>query len=84
MQRNLLKGLCLLCPSNRAGHYIMLMWFLLFSSPILSGRRLDVYHTSTHDVALHHESKKVPPVSMAIILSVLDRFAKFFHCCKEH
>jgi len=26
--------------------------FLPFSSPNLSGRRLDVYHTSTHDVAL--------------------------------
>jgi len=26
--------------------------FFLFSSPNLSGRRLDVYHTSTHDVAL--------------------------------
>jgi len=26
--------------------------FLLLSSPILSGGRLDVYHTSTHDVAL--------------------------------
>jgi len=25
---------------------------LLFSSPNLSGRRLDVYHTSTHGVAL--------------------------------
>jgi len=25
--------------------------FFLFSSPILSGRRLDVYHTFTHDVA---------------------------------
>jgi len=25
-------------------------FFLLFSSPILSGRRLDVYHTFTHDV----------------------------------
>jgi len=24
----------------------------LFSAPILSGRRLHVYHTSTHDVAL--------------------------------
>ena len=29
-----------------------LSFFLLFSSPILSGRRLDVYRTSTHDVAL--------------------------------
>ena len=31
------------------------LWFLsmfLFSSPNLSGRRLDVYHTSTHGVAL--------------------------------
>jgi len=27
-------------------------WFYLFSSPILSRRRLDVYDTSTHDVAL--------------------------------
>jgi len=26
--------------------------FFFFPSPILSGRRLDVYHTSTHDVAL--------------------------------
>jgi len=39
--------------SNRAGHYIFLLWFLLlsifffFSSPILSRRRLDIYHTST-------------------------------------
>jgi len=34
---------------NRAGHYIFALWFLLllsfFSSPNLSGRRLDVYHT---------------------------------------
>jgi len=41
----------------RAGHYIFALWFLLssfylFSSPILSRRRLDVYHTSTHGVAL--------------------------------
>jgi len=43
---------------NREGHCIFVLWFLLlsffvlFSSPILSGRRLDVYHTSTHDMAL--------------------------------
>ena len=43
---------------NRADHYIFIMWLLLssffffFSSPNLSGRRLDVYHTSTHGVAL--------------------------------
>jgi len=30
------------------GHYIFVLWFLLsfYSSPILSGRRLDVYHTA--------------------------------------
>jgi len=42
---------------NRAGHYIFILWFLLlsfffFSSPILRRRILDVYHTSTHGVAL--------------------------------
>jgi len=44
---------------NRAGHYIFALWFLLllsffffFSSPNLSRRRLDVWHTSTHGVAL--------------------------------
>jgi len=41
---------------NRAGHYIFALWFLLvlsmfFSSPNLSGRRVDD-HTSTHGVAL--------------------------------
>ena len=45
---------------NRADHYIFALWFLLLSSffflfissPNLSGRRLDVCHTSTHGVAL--------------------------------
>jgi len=42
---------------NMAGHYIIALWFLsnflsFFSLPNLSGRRLDVYHTSTHGVAL--------------------------------
>jgi len=42
---------------KRADHYVVVLWFLLsffflFSSPNLSGRRLDVYHTSTHGVAL--------------------------------
>jgi len=43
---------------NRAGHYIFALWFLLlsiyllFSSPNLSCRRLDVCHASTHGVAL--------------------------------
>jgi len=32
---------------------------------------------------LHRESKKGATLTMAITLSVLDRFAKFFRCCKE-
>ena len=38
---------------NKTDHYIIACdLYLLFSSPNLSGRRLDVYHTSTHGVAL--------------------------------
>ena len=46
---------------NRETIYIFMLWFvllllllllLLFSSPNLSSRRLDVYHTSAHGVAL--------------------------------
>ena len=42
---------------NRETIYIFKLWFVLssfffFSSPILSGRRLDVYHTLAHGVAL--------------------------------
>ena len=57
VQFNLLIIMAALC--NRAGHYTFAVWFLssvylsfyLFSSPNLSGHRLDVYHTSTHGVA---------------------------------
>jgi len=42
---------------GRPMHYIFALWFLcifffFYSSPNLSGRRLDVYHTATHGVAL--------------------------------
>jgi len=42
---------------NRADHYIFALLFLssiypFYSSPNLSGRRLDIYHTLTHGVAL--------------------------------
>ena len=43
---------------SRCGHYIFVLWFLFlsssnfFSSPNLSGHWVDVYHTSTHGVAL--------------------------------
>ena len=37
---------------NTADHYIFALWFLsfFFSSPNLSGGKLDVHHTSTHGV----------------------------------
>ena len=43
---------------SRCGHYIFALWFLLssssfLSSPNLCGRRLDVYHSSTHDGQLY-------------------------------
>jgi len=44
---------------SRCGHYIFLtcgfylsFFLFFFSSPNVSGRRLNVYHTSTHGVAL--------------------------------
>jgi len=40
---------------SRCGHYIFVLFlsiYLLFSSPNLTHRRLDVYHTSTHGAAL--------------------------------
>jgi len=43
---------------NRADHYIFMLWFLskyllsFFSSRNLSGCTLDVYHTSSHGMAL--------------------------------
>jgi len=58
----LVLALCLVIVAlcNRADHYIFMLWFVLlllllsffFSSPNLSSRRLDVYHTSAHGVVL--------------------------------
>ena len=52
----LVNVLVMVALCNRADHYIFILFLLLlllllsffFSSPNLSGRRLDVYHTSTH------------------------------------
>jgi len=55
---------------NTAGHYIFALWFLssfFFSSPNLSGRRLDVYHTSTHGLTLR------PSLAFSYIASVTAR-----------
>ena len=38
---------------SRCGHYIFVLFLsFFFSSSNLSSRRMDVYHTSTHDVVL--------------------------------
>ena len=53
--RNIHVALIMAALWNRAGHYIFAVWFLSFflsfSSPNLSGRGLDAYYSSTHDVA---------------------------------
>jgi len=43
-----------ICSNGQAIIFYLCGFYLLsfFSLPILSGRRLDVYHTSKHDVAL--------------------------------
>jgi len=46
---------CYAALRSRCGHYIFVLFlfsFFLFSSPNLSRQRMDVYHTSTHGVAL--------------------------------
>ena len=56
--QNYMKLFAMAALWNRASHYIFALWFLilsiffLFSSPNLSGRRLDVYYTYTGGVAL--------------------------------
>ena len=45
-----LLGPCLLWPRSPISATAELLFF--FPSPVFSGRRLDVYHTSAHDVAL--------------------------------
>jgi len=47
-------GIFMAALRSRYGHYIFALWFLciFYFSPNLSRCRLDVYHTSAHDVAL--------------------------------
>jgi len=40
------------CVADAGIIFLPCGFFFLFSSPNLSGRRVDVYHTSTHGVAL--------------------------------
>ena len=49
-----LNVLIMVALCNRTDHYIFVLssFFFFFSSPNLSGRRLDVYHTLAHGVAL--------------------------------
>jgi len=47
-------GFIMAALRGRCGHYIFVLFlsFFFFSSPNLRRRRLDVCHTSTHDVPL--------------------------------
>ena len=68
---------------NRAGHYIFVLWFLpsssFISSPNLSGCRLDVYHTSTHGVALVRISNAGLVRSFKRTIKLVD-FSQFLKC----
>ena len=46
------RGPLYFCPVVSFFFFYLLLLLLFYSSPNLSGRRLDVYHTSTHGVAL--------------------------------
>ena len=46
-------------------------------------RRGVFYCRLTSDSVIHRESKKGATLTMAITLSILGGFAKFFPCCKE-
>ena len=54
--RRIVVTVIMVALCNRADHYIFALSFFFlhsfFSSPNLNGRRLDVYRTSTHGVAL--------------------------------
>jgi len=60
---SILAALIMAALSNRAGHYIFILWFLLvsffllFSSPNLSRRTLDVYRTTTHGLSTNLECR---------------------------
>jgi len=50
-------GMFMVALCNRADHYIFILFLLsssssFFSSPNLSGQKVDVYHTLPHDVVL--------------------------------
>jgi len=49
---------------------------------LLENRPITVHHLMTQQ-KLHRESKKGATLTMAITVSILDRFAKFFHRCKQ-
>ena len=55
MTLNGVMALIVAALHSRCGHYILpcgFFLFFLFLAYNFSGRRLDVYHTSTHDVIL--------------------------------
>jgi len=54
--------------------------------PIMSRRPVQTtihLHWITCYISVHGESKKGATLTMAITLSILGGFAKFFNCCKE-
>jgi len=65
----IIRPMAALC--NRAGHYIFALWFVssffFYSSPNLSGRRLDVYPTSF--VGLYSQLRHISTIGKKLLNS---------------
>jgi len=62
-------------------------FFFRFSSPVLSGRRLDVYHTSTHDVTLvriYNACLKCAAARLDRLKTGRKNYAKIVFCTPSH
>ena len=74
---------------SRCSHYIFVVYFLLlsfyllFPSPNLIGRRLDVYHTSTHGVALVQIQDAGPNVAARSSLKIQDAKNRHLHTIEQ-
>jgi len=60
---------------------VIFIFFFRFSSPILSSRTLDVYHTSTHDVALVQIQNAGLKYAACSSLKIQDASPKIRHPC---
>jgi len=66
--------------SNAGMAFIVTLPHQLFTADEINAAQRN---TTYYRTLIHCESKKGATLTIAITLSILDRFAQFFHCCKE-